>query len=146
MSLFTSFFPAASSNATPSADACAAGSACGSAVADTQAAPATRTAYRSSETAEGYTVTVNLPGVAKDNLTVDAVDGVLTVTGRRAWQKPEGWTAVHRETPDDGYTLSLAYDETAVDADKITAQLTDGVLRLTLPKAEARKPRKIAVN
>ncbi|MET0262670.1 MAG: Hsp20/alpha crystallin family protein [Rariglobus sp.] len=107
--------------------------------------PARRPAYRVTETAEGYALTVNLPGVTKDNLGVIAEDGVLNITGKRSWQKPEAWTALHRESADAGFALSLAYDD-AIDADKITAALNDGVLRLTLPKAEARKPRKIAVN
>lgn len=147
MSLFTSFFPAASTNsATTNAEAeanggCSSG-ACG---VSEQQARAIRPTYRLNETAEGYTVTVALPGVTKENLTIDAEDGVLTVTGKRVWQKPEGWTPLYRESADAGYALSLAYDD-AVDADKISAQLTDGVLSLTLPKAEARKPRKIAVN
>ncbi|CAM3072801.1 Hsp20/alpha crystallin family protein [Rariglobus hedericola] len=136
MSLLSSFLPSSANSS-----ACAPGSACG--VTDQQTA-SVRPTYRLDQTAEAYTVTVNLPGVTKDNLTVDAEDGVLTVTGRRSWQKPGGWTALYRESADAGYTLSLAYDD-AVDTDKISAALTDGVLRLTLPKAEARKPRKIAV-
>jgi HSP20 family protein len=120
---------------------CAPGSAC--CVAEAQSV-SIRPTYRLDQTDDAYTVTVNVPGVTKDNLTVDAEAGVLTVTGRRSWQKPEGWTLIHRESADAGYALSLAYDD-AVDTDKISAALTDGVLRLTLPKAEARKPRKITV-
>lgn len=148
MSLFTSLFPAIATNSSANAAAdsetngsCSSG-ACGT---SDQQARTIRPTYRLAESAEGYTVTVALPGVIKENLTVDAEDGVLNVTGKRAWQKPEGWTSIYRESIDGGYALSLAYDD-AVDAGKISAQLTDGVLTLTLPKAEARKPRKIAVN
>ena len=49
-----------------------------------------------------------------------------------------------RETPPADYSLTLAHDNT-FDADKVHAELRDGVLRVTLPKAEALKPRKIAV-
>ena len=134
MSLLTSFLPSFNQSSAP---ACASRS-------DDQVATR-RPVYRLNETAEGYDVTVNLPGVTKEGLTITAEDGVLTVTGQRAWQKPEGWSPVYRESADAGFSLALAYDD-AVDADKISAALTDGVLRLTLPKSEARKPRKIAVN
>lgn len=96
------------------------------------------------ENADGYSLDVHLPGVTKDGLSVTAENGVLTIEARRAWSQPEGWTSLHRESTDAGYRLSLEYAE-AIDADKISASLTDGVLRLTLPKHEARKPRKITV-
>lgn len=107
--------------------------------------PARQPAYVVAETADDFTLTVDLPGVAKEGLEVTAEEGVVTVTARRSWQKPDGWSALHRESPEAGYSLSLAYPE-AVDPDKIAAVLTDGVLRVTLPKAETRKPRTIPVN
>jgi len=103
-----------------------------------------RPAYAISETEENYTLTVDLPGVTKENLTVTAENGVLTVTGTRTWRQPEGWTPLHLESTDTGYSLALSYKD-AIDADKISAAFADGVLRLTLPKSESRKPRKIAV-
>jgi len=102
-------------------------------------------AYRISQTPEAWTLTAQLPGVAKDGLEVTAEDGVITIRGRRQWQQPEGWTSLYRESYDSGYALSLQHDHT-VDAGRIQAELKDGVLRVSLPKAEAAKPRKIAVN
>lgn len=101
--------------------------------------------YELKETDEAWGLTVQLPGVAKDGLELSAEDGVLSIRGRRAWQKPEGWTPLYRETVDASYALSLEHDN-SVDMDKIHAELKDGVLRVSLPKAEAVKPRKIAVN
>lgn len=101
--------------------------------------------YELKETDEAWGLTVHLPGVAKDGLELSAEDGVLSIRGRRAWQKPEGWTPLYRETVDAPYALSLEHDN-SVDVDKIHAELKDGVLRVSLPKAEAVKPRKIAVN
>lgn len=97
------------------------------------------------ETAEAYAVTVQLPGVAKDGLEITAEDGQIRIVGRRAWQRPAGWTALYRETADAAYELVLTRDN-AIDADKIVAELRDGVLRVSLAKHEAVKPRKIAVN
>ncbi len=102
-------------------------------------------AYEITETPEAWGLTTHLPGVTKDGLELTAEDGLITIRGRRAWQKPEGWTAVYRESVDAPYELVLEHDNT-VDADKIHAELKDGVLRVSLPKAEALKPRKIAIN
>jgi len=102
-------------------------------------------AYEVTETAEAWGLTAHLPGVAKEGLELTAEEGRITVRGRRGWQKPEGWTAIYRESMDAPYELTLEHDNT-VDAGKIHAELKDGVLRVSLPKAEAVKPRKIAVN
>ena len=101
--------------------------------------------YELTETAEAWGLAAHLPGVTKDGLELTAEDGLITIRGRRAWQKPDGWTAVYRESVDAPYELVLEHDNT-VDADKIVAELKDGVLRVSLPKTEALKPRKIAVN
>jgi len=52
---------------------------------------------------------------------------------------------LYRETPRADFELTLAH-EGDVDVDKSTAELKEGVLHLMLPKAEAAKPRKIAIN
>ena len=101
--------------------------------------------YEINETPEAFGVTVYLPGVAKDGLEITAEAGQIRIIGRRAWQQPEGWTALHRESADVPYELVLAH-ENAVDSEKIAAELRDGVLRASLPKHEAVKPRKIAVS
>ena len=101
-------------------------------------------AYEITETPDVYGVTVYLPGVSKEGLELTAEDGQFRVLGRRAWKQPEGWTAMYRESADAPYELVLTHDN-AIDADKIAAELRDGVLRVSLPKHEALKPRKIAV-
>jgi len=106
--------------------------------------PTVKPAYQIDETANAFTLRVALPGVAKDGLTFTAENGRLHLTGRRAWQQPEGWSALHRESADAPFELVLTHDE-AVDAGKIAAELRDGVLHVTLPKTEAVKPRQIAV-
>jgi HSP20 family protein len=101
--------------------------------------------YELAEGAEAWGLTVHLPGVTKENLELTAEEGSILIRGRRSWQKPEGWTAVYRESADAAYELTLEHDN-SVDADKIHAELKDGVLRVSLPKTEAVKPRKISVN
>jgi HSP20 family protein len=109
------------------------------------AAPGIRPAYEVKETDDAWGLTVHLPGVAKNGLNITDENGVLTIRGERAWKQPQGWTLLYRESSDAAFELSLQH-ENAIDADKIHAELNDGVLRVSLPKAEARKPRKIAVN
>ena len=101
-------------------------------------------AYEVTETDEAWGLTAHLPGVAKEGLELTAEEGRITVRGRRGWQKPEGWTAIYRESLDAPYELTLEHDNT-VDTGKIHAELKEGVLRVSLPKAEAVKPRKIAI-
>ncbi|HUJ45033.1 MAG TPA: Hsp20/alpha crystallin family protein [Opitutaceae bacterium] len=101
--------------------------------------------YEVKETAEAWGLTVYLPGVSKEGLELAAEEGVVTVRGRRSGKAPVGWTALYRESADAPYELVLSHDNT-VDVNKIHAELKDGVLRVSLPKAEAIKPRKIAVS
>jgi HSP20 family molecular chaperone IbpA len=112
---------------------------------DSQLGPTLKPLYEVKETDEAYGVTVYLPGVAKDGLEITAEAGELRIVGRRAWKQPDGWTSLYRESADAAYELVLTHDN-AIDADKIAAELRDGVLRVSLPKAEALKPRKITVN
>lgn len=102
-------------------------------------------AYNVREDDHGYDVTVYLPGVAKDGLEITAQENELTITGRRAWTPPAEWTALYRETSRAHFGLTLQH-EGDLDLDKVGAELKDGVLHLTLPKAEAVKPRKITIN
>jgi len=102
-------------------------------------------AYEIKETAEAWGLTVHLPGVAKDGLELTAEQGLVSIRGRRTWKQPEGWTSLYRESVDVPFELNLEHDNT-VNADGIHAELKDGVLRVSLPKTEAVKPRKINVS
>jgi HSP20 family protein len=98
------------------------------------------------EESEGaYGLKVFLPGVSKDGLEITDEGGELRITGKLAATLPEGLTALHRESSGAAFELVLTHDS-AVDAGKIGAELKDGVLNLTLAKAESAKPRKISVN
>ena len=95
------------------------------------------------ENADGYTLEVEMPGVTKESLEMWVENNELTLVGRRARPAVEG-TLIHRESRSENFRRSFELDP-SIDAGKISATIDQGVVRLTLPKAEEVKPRKIAV-
>ncbi len=100
--------------------------------------------YNVQETADAFTITAFLPGVDRTSLETQVDGEKLTVSGRRAWTPPAGWTAVYRESDAADYRLVLEVDH-RVNREAVRAELNQGVLTLTLPKAEALKPRRIEI-
>jgi HSP20 family molecular chaperone IbpA len=145
MSLFQHLVPAFGRSAEPaSRNAASTSTSASAAPAPAGLAPTLRPVYSIRETPASFDVTVDLPGVAKDGLEITSEEGLLSIVGRRVWRQPTGWTRLHRESVDADYALTLRHDD-AVDAERIQAELREGVLRLTLPKGEALKPRRIPV-
>lgn len=95
------------------------------------------------ETADGYTLEVEMPGVSKENLEMWVENNELTILGRRSMPSVEG-TLLHRESRQENFRRSFELDP-SIDAEKISAKIEQGVVTLTLPKAEQVKPRKITV-
>jgi len=95
------------------------------------------------ENTDGYTLEVEMPGVSKENLEMWVEKNELTILGRRLMPSVEG-TLIHRESRSDNFRRSFELDP-SIDAGKISAKIEQGVVTLTLPKAEQVKPRKIAV-
>jgi HSP20 family molecular chaperone IbpA len=95
------------------------------------------------ETREGLVVLADLPGVAQEALDVRVEQNVLTIRGQARHGAPA--EAVYREYDLVNFFRQFALSE-KVDQRQITAELKSGVLTLTLPKAEAAKPRQIAVH
>ena len=96
------------------------------------------------ETADAFIITAILPGIDRSDLETSVDNETLTVFARRTWTPPADWTAVYRETPLADYRLVLELDH-RVNRDGVKAELNQGVLILTLPKAEALKPRRIEI-
>ena len=94
------------------------------------------------EDADGYTIEAEMPGVTKDGVHVTVESGELVFTGAKA-PRPSG-TRLYGETARADYRRVFDLDP-AVDTDKITARMDQGVLVLRLPKAQDKKPRRIVV-
>ena len=95
------------------------------------------------ENTDGYTLEVEMPGVTKENLEMWVENNELSILGRRSTPSVHG-TLLHQESRPENFRRSFELDP-SIDAGKISAKIEQGVVTLTLPKAEQVKPRKIAV-
>src|SRR6201993_380594 len=96
------------------------------------------------EGSDGYTLEVEMPGVNKDGLDISVENNELTIFGRRSVPAVEG-TLIHHESRPENFRRTFELDP-SIDANKITAKVEQGLVTLTLPKAEHVKPRKITVS
>jgi HSP20 family protein len=97
------------------------------------------------EDRDSLKVILEMPGVEKGNVDVRVEEGVLFVEGRLDLAKYRGLQPLYTEYNIGNYSRSFRLSN-AIDQDKIGAELKDGVLSLTLPKAEKAKPRTIRVS
>jgi HSP20 family protein len=96
------------------------------------------------ESTEGYSLEIEMPGVKKEGLDISVDNNELTVIGRRSLPAVEG-TLIHHESRPENFRRTFELDP-SIDVDKISARIEQGLVRLTLPKAEHVKPRKITVS
>jgi HSP20 family protein len=95
------------------------------------------------ESKDGYVLEADMPGVAKNGLEVSLEGNVLTITGRRT-PVPVA-CLLYRESPTADFRRTFELDP-SIDGGKISARIEQGVLTLTLPKAEKVKPHRITVS
>lgn len=109
------------------------------------AAPAMMPPVDIVEDETGIRLVADLPGVSKDKLTVHVDGDSLLIEGEVVLDTPEGMIANYAETRSPLYRrrFNLSRD---LDPSKIDAAFKDGVLKLSIPKAEHAQPRKIAVS
>jgi HSP20 family protein len=90
-------------------------------------------------------IKAEVPGIDKEDLCIKIQGNYLEVSGTRKSDAPEGYQThrVERETPTFTRSFTLPSD---VDSEKVEASLENGILTLTLPKAEAAKPKQITIN
>lgn len=93
-----------------------------------------------------YLIRADVPGVDKKDIDVRLDNGVLSITGEKHTEKETGKGTKHHRT--ERYNGSFARRftlPTAVKTDKVDATYKDGVLSLTIPKAEEAKPKAIEI-
>ncbi|MFH0908771.1 MAG: Hsp20/alpha crystallin family protein [bacterium] len=93
---------------------------------------------------DALVIVADMPGVDEKHLDVTLENDVLTLAGHAAAQDPAGLDPLYREFEAADFRRSFTI-ATDVDREKITATIRNGVLRITLPRAAAAKPQKIAV-
>jgi HSP20 family protein len=94
---------------------------------------------------DNFYVRAEVPGINPNELSISAMGNRLSLAGKREIQREHERASYHRKERAEGSfnrTVTLA---TEIDADKVDAHYTDGILTLTLPKAAETKPRQIKV-
>jgi HSP20 family protein len=94
------------------------------------------------ETDNALTVVADLPGVSKEQLELGLDRNVLTIEGK--FEQTSETNHLYREYGNAGYYRRFHLPDN-LDLDQTNAELKDGVLTLTLPKAAAAKPRRIEI-
>ena len=97
------------------------------------------------ETAAEYIVIAEVPGLAKEHISVQVLDGRLTLAGARG-EQPLGCEQYHRVERGHGTFRRTFQLPHPVDAERITADLQDGVLTVICPKTADPEPRRIRVS
>ncbi|MBW2020913.1 MAG: Hsp20/alpha crystallin family protein [Deltaproteobacteria bacterium] len=102
-------------------------------------------AFDVSETDKELIVRAELPGMDKKDINITLSDGILTIKGDKKHEKKEeneNYHCIERHYGAFSRTMRLPCE---VKADKVDATYKDGVLRITLPKSETAKPKKIEI-
>jgi len=96
------------------------------------------------ETESALTVVLEMPGVDKSNVDISVEAGILTIEGRLDFSKYQDMQPIYTEYNIGHYRRSFSLSS-KIDQSKIGAEMADGVLTITLAKAEEAKPRRIRV-
>jgi HSP20 family molecular chaperone IbpA len=97
------------------------------------------------EDADAITLYADLPGVSRDKLHLQVEAGALTIDAELDLTLPEGLESSHTEVGLGRFHRSFTLSQ-ELDPEKVSAELSNGVLRLRIPKAEHAKPRRISVS
>ena len=97
------------------------------------------------ESGDHFVAVVELPGMRKEDIDISLHGGTLTISGERKRESTNGEKAQRTERYVGTFRRSIALP-TRVDASKVSATYKDGILKVTLPKAEEAKPKQIQVS
>jgi HSP20 family protein len=94
---------------------------------------------------DNFYLRAEIPGIEPDQLAISAVRNRVSIAGKREIKREGERASYHRRERPDGTFDRAVTLPTEVEADRVEARYVDGVLTLTLPKAEEAKPRQIMV-
>jgi HSP20 family protein len=94
---------------------------------------------------DNIVATVELPGMRKEEIEISLYDGTLTISGERRRETTNGEKAERTERYVGAFRRSITLP-TRVDSNKVSATYVDGIVTVTLPKAEEVKPKQIPVS
>lgn len=98
------------------------------------------------EDAESVTITMEVPGMRPEDVKLSVENNVLTIRGEKQSERQDESGQVHRNERSYGlFERTFALPST-VDSEKIEARYENGILNITIPKAERARPREIRVN
>ena len=98
------------------------------------------------ESADGYVLTAEIPGVKSEDLEVSVEDERITIGGQRAIEYPsDGSTSLHRRERQTGVFRRAFNLPEPADSEKTEAVFRHGILMVRIPKAESHQPRRISV-
>ena len=96
------------------------------------------------EDSDGITLRLDMPGVSKDRLNIQADKNTLVIEGEAQITMPQGMDALYAEVQSTRYRRSFTLSG-ELDAEKTVANVTNGVLSVSIPKRAELRPRKIEV-
>jgi HSP20 family protein len=98
------------------------------------------------ESKESYLIRAELPGMKKEDFTLELNDDTLILTGERKFEEPANGVEYHRAERLAGKFSRSFYLPQTVERDGIKASYRDGILEVYVPKAEQPKPKQITVS
>jgi HSP20 family protein len=98
------------------------------------------------ETDDALVIKAELPGVSKDDVSIDVHENTLTLRGQRKHEAEVKDAQYHRVERTYGSFQRSFTLPSMIDYEKVQATFKDGVLELHLPKSETAKPKRIAIN
>lgn len=97
------------------------------------------------EDANGFYIRAELPGVTAEDLDIQATGNNVTISGERKFDAEVENARYHRREREAGKFSRVVSLPDPIDFENVEATLTDGILTVSVPKAEAAKPRQITV-
>jgi HSP20 family protein len=94
---------------------------------------------------DNFYIRAEVPGIKAKELSISALRNRVSIAGKREIPREDGKVSYHRQERAEGEFNRTVALPGEVNADKVDARYVDGILTLTLPKAEEAKPRQIAV-